>query len=141
MGQSYATVLSDAFTRVSAATAELRPARPRLVVRLGIRPGLALYGSGGLLPSIEEFRRSTGDALLLAVSVSQPVGLIELLEGKIDAVILRGERKREGIRSRPLVGAKWRGGDDYLVTPEATADCAEITALPRWLSAPGGPRH
>ena len=136
MGRSYAAVLQDAFTRISAATTDLRPAHPRLVVRLGIRAGLPLHGPGGLLPSIEEFRRSTGDALSLAVSVSQPVGLAELIEGKIDAAILRGERKREGIRSHFLVGARW-SGDDYLVTPEATSDCAEITALRCWLSSPG----
>src|SRR5262249_19529452 len=91
MGRSYAAVLSDAFTRMSAATAELRPARPRLVVRLGVRAGVPLYGRGGLLSSIQAFRRTTGDALSLAVSLSQPVGLGELIEGKIDAAILRGE--------------------------------------------------
>ena len=138
MGRSYAAVLGEAFTRISDATADLRPAHPKLVVRLGVRAGLPLHGPGGLLTSIEEFRRTDGDTLSIAVRVSQPAGLGELLESKIDAAILRGERQRAGIRSRRLAGTTWSGDDDYLVTPEATADCVEIAALYGWLAAPKG---
>lgn len=135
IGRSYAATLGEAFARISDATADLRPAYPKLVVRLGIRAGLPLHGSGGLLTSIEGFRRTNGDTLSVAVRVSQPVGLGELLEGKIDAAILRGERRQAGICSRRLVRTTWGGDDDYLVAPEATRDCAEIDALYRWLAA------
>jgi LysR family transcriptional regulator, glycine cleavage system transcriptional activator len=107
-------------------------------VRLGIRAGLPLHGSGGLLTSVEGFRRTNGDALSVAVRVSQPVGLGELLEGKIDAAILRGERRQAGICSRRLVRTTWGGDDDYLVAPEATRDCVEIDALYRWLAVADG---
>jgi DNA-binding transcriptional LysR family regulator len=135
IGRSYAATLGEAFARISDATADLRPAYPKLVVRLGIRAGLPLHGSGGLLTTIEGFRRTNDDTLSVAVRVSQPVGLGELLEGKIDAAILRGERRQAGICSRRLVRTTWGGDDDYLVAPEATRDCVEIDALYRWLAA------
>ena len=138
IGRSYAATLGEAFARISEATADLRPAYPRLVVRLGVRAGLPLHGSGGLLSSIEGFRRANSDALSLAVRVSQPVGLGELVEGKIDAAILRGEQRQAGICCRRLVRTTWSGDDDYLVAPEATEDCVQITALYRWLAMADG---
>lgn len=135
-GRSYAASLSDAFMRMSEATAELSPAHPKLLVRLGVRAGLPLHGPEGLLTSIEGFRRAGDDALSVAVRVSQPVGLGELLEGQIDAAILRGERQHAGIRCRRLPRASWSAEDDYFVTQEARADCVEIAAVYGWLLAP-----
>jgi DNA-binding transcriptional LysR family regulator len=102
-------------------------------MRLGVRAGLPLNGPQGLLPVIDEFRRSAGVSLLLTVRVYQPAGLADLIEGKIDVAIVDGADHPEGFRCYSLAGMAWGKGNNFLVAPEGTADCPEITALREWL--------
>jgi LysR family transcriptional regulator, glycine cleavage system transcriptional activator len=136
MGRSYARAARDAFERLTTATAALDPAHPAVVMRLGVRAGLPLNGPQGLLPVIDEFRRSAGVSLLLTVRVYQPAGLADLIEGKIDLAIVDGTDHPEGFRSVSLAGIAWGKGSNFLVAPEGTADCPEITALREWLLKP-----
>jgi hypothetical protein len=39
----------------------------------------------------------------------------------------------EGFRCDFLAGIAWGKGDNFLVVPDGTADCQEITALREWL--------
>jgi DNA-binding transcriptional LysR family regulator len=105
-------------------------------MRLGVRAGLPLNGPQGLLPVIDEFRRSAGVSLLLTVRVYQPAGLADLIEGKIDVAIVDGTDHPEGFRNVSLAGIAWGKGSNFLVAPEGTADCPEITALREWLLKP-----
>jgi LysR family glycine cleavage system transcriptional activator len=133
-GRSYARAAHDAFELLSKATAALGGTHPALVVRLGVRTGLPLNGPLGLLPLIDEFRRTVGAALSLTVRVHQPSGLAELIDGKIDVAIVGGSDTRsEGFRCDRLAGMAWGKGDNYLVAPDGTADCPEVTALRAWL--------
>jgi DNA-binding transcriptional LysR family regulator len=132
-GRSYARAAHDAFELLSQATAALGGTHPALVVRLGVRTGLPLNGPLGLLPLIDEFRRTVGAALSLTVRVHQPSGLAELIDGKIDVAIVQGDVRSEGFRCDRLAGLAWGKGGNYLVAPDGTADCQEITALREWL--------
>ena len=136
IGRSYARAARDAFERLTAATAALDPAHPAVVMRLGVRAGLPLNGPQGLLPVIDEFRRSAGVSLLLTVRVYQPAGLADLIEGKIDVAIVDGADHPEGFRCHSLAGITWGKGNNFLVAPDGTADCPEITALREWLLKP-----
>jgi LysR family transcriptional regulator, glycine cleavage system transcriptional activator len=133
IGRSYARAACDAFERLSTATAALGVAHPAVVICLGVRTGLPLKGPQGLLSLIDEFRRTVGVALLLTVRVYQPAGLAELIEGKIDVAIVGGADHPEGFRCDFLAGIAWGKGDNFLVVPDGTADCQEITALREWL--------
>ena len=140
IGRSYARATRDAFERLTRATAALDPAHPAVVMRLGVRAGLPLNGPEGLLPVIDEFRRSAGVSLLLTVRVYQPAGLADLIEGKIDVAIVDGPDHPQGFRSVSLAGIAWGKGSNFLVAPEGTADCPEITALREWLLKPATDR-
>jgi LysR family transcriptional regulator, glycine cleavage system transcriptional activator len=121
-GRCYARAARDAFERLTTATAALDPTHPGVVMRLGVRAGLPPNGPQGLLPVIDEFRRSAGVSLLLTVRVYQPAGLADLIEGKIDVAIVDGTDHPEGFRSVSLAGIAWGKGSNFLVAPEGTAD-------------------
>jgi LysR family transcriptional regulator, glycine cleavage system transcriptional activator len=132
LGRSYARAARDAFERLTTATAALDPAHPSVVMRLGVRAGLPLNGPQGMLPLIDRFRRTAG----VAVRVYQPAGLAELIEGKIDVAIVDGTDHPEGFRCYSLAGMAWAKGNNFLVAPDGTADCPEITALRELLLKP-----
>jgi LysR family transcriptional regulator, glycine cleavage system transcriptional activator len=136
IGRSYARAAHDAFELLSTATAALGVAYPAVVIRLGVRTGMGLKGPRGLLSLIDEFRRTVGAARLLAVRIYQPAGLAELIEGKIDVAIVGAADRREGFRRDLLAGIACGKGDNFLVAPDGTADCPEITALREWLLKP-----
>jgi DNA-binding transcriptional LysR family regulator len=133
IGRSYARAARDSFERLSMATAVLRPAHARAVIRLGVRSGLSLKGPRGVLPLIDQFRQTAGASLLLTVRVCQPAGLAELIEGKIDAAIMDGADHPDGFRCDALAGIAWGNGNNFLMAPAGTADCPEIAALREWL--------
>jgi LysR family transcriptional regulator, glycine cleavage system transcriptional activator len=58
----------------------------------------------------------------VAIRISQPAGLHELLEGKVDVVIAERVQRCPGYRCEPLE----RG---FLIGPLGTADCPEIETL------------
>ncbi|MFZ0851688.1 MAG: LysR family transcriptional regulator, partial [Hyphomicrobiaceae bacterium] len=58
----------------------------------------------------------------VALRISQPAGLHELLEGKVDVLIEGSLRRHPGYRCDPL-------GDGFLIAPLGTADCSEVETL------------
>jgi LysR family transcriptional regulator, glycine cleavage system transcriptional activator len=127
-GQAYLPPLREAFSRIAAATEELKPLRAQAVIRLGI------YGSHDAAPlmrRIERFRAEQGESL--HVRISRPAGFHELVEGKVNVVIDRSLGHHPGYRCDLVRG--WPNGErsiktgSFLICPEGTADCPEMAAL------------
>jgi hypothetical protein len=73
----------------------------------------------GLRAQLTQFRRAQPQ---VAVRLSQPAGLHELLEGKVDVLIEGSLRRHPGYRCDPLE-------DGFLIAPLGTADCPEVETL------------
>jgi LysR family transcriptional regulator, glycine cleavage system transcriptional activator len=115
-GEDYLPPIRDAFRRLADATAELKPEGIATVLHLGAH---AAFDLEALRQRLVSFRRAQPQ---IALRFSQPAGLHELLDGKIDAVIERSPRRHPGYRCDPL-------NDGYLIGPVGTADCPEIETL------------
>jgi LysR family glycine cleavage system transcriptional activator len=94
------------------------------------------------LNTSSDFGAKSKHADKICVRISQPAGLRELVEGKIDIAIDRGPVRYPGYRCDRLAGSKAATArdssgrtSDYIITPEGTAECPEIVALPNWLLA------
>jgi LysR family transcriptional regulator, glycine cleavage system transcriptional activator len=79
----------------------------------------ASFDVDGLRARLAQLRRAQPQ---LAIRLSQPAGLHELLEGKVDVVIAERSRRYPGYRCEPPE----RG---FLIGPLGTADCPEIEIL------------
>ena len=62
----------------------------------------------------------------------EPAGLPELMQGKVNVLIARGNGHHPGYRCVQL--EKGSGTGDYLICPEGTASCPEIEILRAWLN-------
>jgi DNA-binding transcriptional LysR family regulator len=125
-GEAYLTPVRQAFSRLADATAALRPEGIAGLLHLGVHAGFDL---DGLRARLTQFRRAQPQ---VAVRLSQPAGLHELLEGKVDVVIESSLRRHPGFRCEPLDGG-------FLIGPVGTADCPEVEALRSCLLAVGPP--
>src|SRR4051812_48496908 len=76
-------------------------------------------------------RSSAGLNPQVAARISQPAGLHELLEGKVD-VLIGSLRRHPGYRCDPLESG-------FLIAPLGTADCPEIETLRSCLLAVSPP--
>jgi LysR family transcriptional regulator, glycine cleavage system transcriptional activator len=110
-GQGYLAPLCRAFRTIADATQALHPAGA--VVNLGLPADFDLR-------RIERLSAGTPG---LQLRLSQPAGLHELAEGKIDALIARGVDHHPGYRCCPLADG------EMLLSAEGIADCPEIVAL------------
>jgi len=115
-GESYLAPVREAFRRLADATAELKPEGIASLLHLGVHAGFDIER---LQTRLARFRRAQPQ---VAVRLSQPAGLPELLEGKVDAVIEGSPRRHPGYRCDPLDGG-------YLIGPVGTADCPEVETL------------
>lgn len=125
-GEAYLIPVREAFRRLAEATAELRPEGVTAVLHLGLHAGFDL---DGLRTRLAQFRRAQPQ---VAVRLSQPAGLHELLEGKVDVVIEGNLRRHPGYRCEPLEG-------DFLIGPLGTTDCPEVETLRSCLLAASAP--
>ena len=70
----------------------------------------------------------------VGLQISQPAGLRELVEGKVDLLIDCGRQRHPGYKfDRLNPDLSQRGPEAYLVCPEGTAECPEIIAFRSWL--------
>jgi LysR family transcriptional regulator, glycine cleavage system transcriptional activator len=125
-GEAYLTPVRQAFHRIAEATAALRPEGITSLLHIGA------YGSvdvDGLRTRLAQFHRAQPQ---VAVRVSHPAGLHELLEGKVDVLIEGRVRRHPGYRCDPLE-------DCFLIAPLGTADCPEVEALRSCLLDVGPP--
>lgn len=125
-GQAYLPPVRDAFGRIAAATASLRPQTTMVVVNLGLHAG---FHWADLRSELGQFRESQP---MIGVRVSQPSGLHELFDGKIDLLVDRSLGHHPGYRCDQLTNGN---PGDYLICPEGTADCPEIETVRSWLLA------
>ncbi len=115
-GKDYLGPVRDAFRRITEATVELKAEGITTVLHVGVHPGIDLEA---LRERLDQFRRRQPEVTL---RISQPAGLLELLEGKVDVAIERSPRRHPGYRCDPL-------DDGSLIGPVGTADCPEVDAL------------
>jgi LysR family transcriptional regulator, glycine cleavage system transcriptional activator len=125
-GEAYLTPVRHAFRRLADATAELKPEGVASLLHIGVHAG---FDVDGLRACLTQFRRAQPQ---VAVRVSQPAGLHELLEGKVDVVIEGSLRRHPSYRCEPLEGG-------FLMSPLGTADCPEFEALRSCLLAVSAP--
>jgi LysR family glycine cleavage system transcriptional activator len=115
-GEAYLTPIRKAFGRIADATAELKPEGTTSVLHIGVHGGIDI---DDLRMRLAQFRRTQPQ---IAARISQPAGLHELLEGKVDVLIEGSLRRHPGYRCDPLQ----RG---FLIAPLGTADCPEVETL------------
>jgi len=115
-GEGYLTPVRKAFHCIAEATAELRPEGITSLLHIGVHGGLDV---DVLRAKLAQFRRAQPQ---FAVRLSQPAGLHELLEGKVDVVIEGSPRRHPGYRCDPVE-------DGFLIAPLGTADCPEVETL------------
>jgi LysR family transcriptional regulator, glycine cleavage system transcriptional activator len=121
-GQIFLPEISGGFRRIADATAQLKPAGVVLLQ-------LGLHGSFDLRRlALAEFRAAHAE---IGLRVLQPAGLHELIEGKVDLIIVRGLGHHPGYRCDRV--SEGTGLGDWLMAPAGTADCPEIASFRDWL--------
>ena len=115
-GETYLTPIREGFRCIADATAELKPEGVTSLLHIGVHASFPL---DGLRTRLARFRRAQPQ---VAIRLSQPGGLHELLEGKVDVVIAERMQRHPGYRCEPLDGG-------FLIGPLGTADCPEIETL------------
>lgn len=115
-GEAYLKPIRIAFRGIADATAELKPDGFTNLLHVGVNGGVDM---DNLRTRLEQFRRALPH---FVVRISQPAGLHELLDGKIDVLIEGNMRHHAGYRCDPLE----RG---FLIVPLGTAQCPEIASL------------
>ena len=115
-GEAYLTPVRKAFHRIAEATAELRPEGITSLLHIGVHGGIDV---DGLRTRLAQFRRAQPQ---VAVRLSQPAGLHELLQRKVDVVIEGSVRRHPGYRCEPVEGG-------FLIGTLGTADCPEVETL------------
>ncbi|WGD52351.1 LysR family transcriptional regulator [Bradyrhizobium sp. CB1650] len=116
VGETYLTQIRQAFRCLADATAELKPDGVTSMLHIGVHGSFVV---DGLRTRLARFRQAQPQ---VAIRLSQPAGLHELLEGKVDVVIAERVQRCPGHRCEPLEGG-------FLIGPLGTADCREIETL------------
>jgi LysR family glycine cleavage system transcriptional activator len=128
-GLSYLTPVREAFGRLAEATSALKPDGVISVLNVGLHGGFEFER---LRAELQRFRTSQSS---VGVRISQPAGLRELLEGKVDVAIDRCLGHHPGYRFDRLGGGGRSEAGDYLICPEGSAECPEVEMLRSWLLA------
>jgi DNA-binding transcriptional LysR family regulator len=123
-GEAYFASVRAAFRRLAHATTELKPEGIASLLHIGVHAG---FDIDQLRMRLSQFRRALPQ---VGVRISQPAGLHELLEGKVDVAIESSLRRHPGYRCERLEGG-------FLIVPLGTADCPEVETLCSCLLAVG----
>jgi LysR family transcriptional regulator, glycine cleavage system transcriptional activator len=128
--QDYLVAVRHALRSIADATARLRPNGVATVVSVGVHPRFELGRA--------RFDRFRAAHPAIGLRILQPAGLHELVEGKIDALVLRSVG-HPGYRCDRLAAGSEVG--DCLICPEGTArlprDCELARLAPRRRSTNG----
>jgi LysR family glycine cleavage system transcriptional activator len=125
-GEAYLIPIRKAFARIAEATAELKPEGITALLHIGVHGRVDI---DDLRRRLAQFRRAEPQ---IAARISQPAGLHELLEGKVDVLIEASPRRHPGYRCDPLANG-------FLIAPLGTADCPEVEILRSCLLAASPP--
>jgi len=123
-GNAYLVGVSDGFRRIADATSQLKPAGA-VLLQVGVHGSLDLRRL-----KLAEFRSTNVE---IGLRVLQPAGLHELVEGKVDLLIVRGPGHHPGYRCDRIHDGPRLG--DWLMAPEGAADCPEVVSFREWLRA------
>ena len=119
-GAKYLRPLSTAFGNIAAATMVVKAQDTIGTIHLGMR----------FRSDLKQFRKTYP----VGLRISQPAGLRELVEGKVDLLIDCGRQRHPGYKfDRLNPDSSHRSPQAYLVCPEGTAECPEIIAFRSWL--------
>jgi LysR family transcriptional regulator, glycine cleavage system transcriptional activator len=124
-GQEYVTAVQKGFYRIADATKRLKPQGVATVLSIGV---YARFDLARLRP--DRFRAAHPT---IGLRIIEPAGLHDLAEGKVDVLIARSLGHDAGYRCERLGNGSRLG--DYLICPEGTAGCPEISSLRAWLNA------
>jgi LysR family glycine cleavage system transcriptional activator len=120
-GRSYLVPLRQAFTQIADATTDLKPDKATTTVNVGLH---ATFEFARIRDRLAAFRAKQPR---IAVRITQPASLRELVEGKLDVVIDRGINRFDGYRCDSLRDATVPAElGYYLICPVGTADCSEM---------------
>jgi len=122
--QEYLASVQKGFYQIGDATKRLKPRGVAVVLTVGV---YARFNLDWLRPS--HFRASHPT---IGLRIMEPAGLPELVGGKVNVLIDRGNGHHPGYRCEQL--EKGSGTGDYLICPEGTASCPEIEILRAWLN-------
>ena len=122
--QEYLASVQKGFCQIGDATKRLKPRGVAVVLTVGV---YARFNLNWLRPS--HFRASHPT---IGLRIMEPAGLPELVGGKVNVLIDRGNGHHPGYRCEQL--EKGSGTGDYLICPEGTASCPEIEILRAWLN-------
>ena len=126
-GAKYLRPLSAAFGNIAAATMVVKPRDTIGTIHLGMH---ATFNFEGFSSHLKRFRKTYP----VGLRISQPAGLRELVEGKVDLLIDCGRHRHPGYKfDRLNPDLTHRSPEAYLVCPEGTAECPEIIAFRSWL--------
>ena len=115
-GDTYLAQVRRAFRVLAEATAELKPEGVTSMLHVGVHASIDI---DRLKRRLAQFRRAEPQ---VAIRFSQPAGLHELLEGKVDVVIAERRQRHPGYSCDPL-------DSGFLIGPLGTSDCPEIETL------------
>lgn len=127
-GRAYLEPVRQAFSGLASATAKLNPEGMTALVHVGIHPAFKFSLIQAPLAAFRD--RELG----IAIRITQPAGMYELLEGKVDLIVERGIANHQGYRCDPL--SSYRDPANigwFLIGPLGTADCPEVRLLRSWI--------
>jgi len=131
-GQAYLGSIRDAFTEIAAATMSITPPGVAVTLNVGVH-GAFVWSR--LYASLDVFRATDPR---VGVRVTQPAGLRELEEGKLDLAIDRGVTQHPGyICERIGSYQDHTGAGFFLICPSGTTECAEIESFRSWILSRG----
>jgi LysR family glycine cleavage system transcriptional activator len=122
-GLRYLPEISEGFRRIADATVQLKPVGAAALLQLGLHASFDLRRL-----MLAEFRAAHPE---IGLRVLQPAGLHELVEGKVDVLIVRSLGHHPGYRCDRVNETSGLG--DWLMAPAGTADCPEIAGFRDWL--------
>lgn len=127
-GQAYLHPVSHAFRSLASATTGLKPPGIVATLNVGIH---ATFNFELFRSDLNRFREAYS---LVGVRISQPAGLRELVEGKVDVAVDHGIERHPGYRfDRLMAIAGQPSPRTYLICPEGTSNCPEVVAFRSWL--------
>lgn len=115
-GEAYLAPIHQAFDGIAKATADLKPDGFTSMLHVGVHGGV---DTDDVRTRLAQFRRAQPD---VAVRISQPAGLQELRQGKVDVLIEMSICYQAGYRCDPIA-------QGFLIAPLGTADCSEVVSL------------
>lgn len=131
-GRVYLGSIREAFTEIAAATMSLDPPGVATTLNVGVH-GAFVWSR--LHSSLAVFRRAEPR---VGIRITQPAGLRELEDGKLDLAIDRGMIHHPGYICERIESYQDRSNAGfYLICASGSAECSEIASFRSWILGRG----